>query len=290
MSDSRRRGPDQGDADRHRQLHRLPGMPGGLQAVERARGRGDRAGGRPGLPEPGGAQREDLHAHRVPRDGEPGEAGRAGFRLRDAAVPPLPGAGLRLRLPDDGAPAAARRSGVVCRRRVHRLPLLHAGVSLGRADRGLEHARPEDLEVHALRRPRRSAGAGRVQRAGRCPRMRPSSSPTPWRFQPASRRAPPTPCATEPGTRCWRSRTSASPTAPTSTSTTSTERRSWAGRACCTCRECRSRNSASRRTGKSPFRRSPTTALGAVPPAVMAVGALLGASYAFFRKRVQAVC
>ena len=47
------------------------------------------------------------------RDGEPGEAGRAGFRLRDAAVPPLPGAGLRLRLPDDGAPAAARRSGVV---------------------------------------------------------------------------------------------------------------------------------------------------------------------------------
>ena len=38
-------------------------------------------------------------------------------------------------------------------------------MSLGRADRGLEHARPEDLEVHALRRPRRSAAAGRVQRA-----------------------------------------------------------------------------------------------------------------------------
>ena len=36
---------------------------------------------------------------------------------------------------------------------------------MGRADRGLEHARPEDLEVHALRRPRRSAAAGRVQRA-----------------------------------------------------------------------------------------------------------------------------
>ena len=48
---------------------------------------------------------------------------------------------------------------------MHRLPLLHAGVSLGRADRGLEHARPEDLEVHALRRPRPSAGADRVQRA-----------------------------------------------------------------------------------------------------------------------------
>ena len=49
---------------------------------------------------------------------------------------------------------------------MHRLPLLHAGVSLGRADRGLEHARPEDLEVHALQRPRRAAGADRVQRAG----------------------------------------------------------------------------------------------------------------------------
>ena len=32
--------------------------------------------GRSGLPEPGDAQREDVHAHRVPRDGEPGEAGR----------------------------------------------------------------------------------------------------------------------------------------------------------------------------------------------------------------------
>ena len=43
----------------------------------------------------------------------PAKPGGAGFRLRDAAVPPLPGAGLRLRLPDDGAPAAARRSGEV---------------------------------------------------------------------------------------------------------------------------------------------------------------------------------
>ena len=41
--------------------------------------------------------------------------------------------------------------------------------------------------------------------------------------------------------------------------------------------------------GEKPFTAFNNKALGAVPPAVMAVGALLGASYAFFRKRVQAV-
>jgi formate dehydrogenase iron-sulfur subunit len=41
--------------------------------------------------------------------------------------------------------------------------------------------------------------------------------------------------------------------------------------------------------GEKPFPHFTKTALGAVPPAVMAVGALLGAAYAFFRKRAQAV-
>jgi formate dehydrogenase iron-sulfur subunit len=41
--------------------------------------------------------------------------------------------------------------------------------------------------------------------------------------------------------------------------------------------------------GEKPFPALTQAALGAVPPAVMAVGALLGAAYAFFRKRVQAV-
>ena len=41
--------------------------------------------------------------------------------------------------------------------------------------------------------------------------------------------------------------------------------------------------------GEKPFPAFTKTALGAVPPAVIAVGALLGAAYAFFRKRVQAV-
>ena len=41
--------------------------------------------------------------------------------------------------------------------------------------------------------------------------------------------------------------------------------------------------------GEKPFPAFTKAALGAVPPAVMALGALLSAAYAFFRKRVQAV-
>src|SRR5215204_5228170 len=41
--------------------------------------------------------------------------------------------------------------------------------------------------------------------------------------------------------------------------------------------------------GEKPFPAFSKVALGAVPPAVIAVGAMLGAAYAFFRKRVQAV-
>jgi len=41
--------------------------------------------------------------------------------------------------------------------------------------------------------------------------------------------------------------------------------------------------------GEKPFPKFTAAALGAVPPAVMAIGALLGAAYAFFRKRVHAV-
>jgi len=41
--------------------------------------------------------------------------------------------------------------------------------------------------------------------------------------------------------------------------------------------------------GEKPFPAFTKTALGAVPPAVITVGAFLGAAYAFFRKRTQAV-
>jgi formate dehydrogenase iron-sulfur subunit len=41
--------------------------------------------------------------------------------------------------------------------------------------------------------------------------------------------------------------------------------------------------------GEKPYPKFTSAALGAVPPAVMALGALLGATYAYFRKRVAAV-
>src|SRR4029077_4007502 len=41
-------------------------------------------------------------------------------------------------------------------------------------------------------------------------------------------------------------------------------------------------------SGETPFPAFTSAALGAVPPAVMTVGVLLGAAYAFFQKRVQA--
>ena len=41
--------------------------------------------------------------------------------------------------------------------------------------------------------------------------------------------------------------------------------------------------------GEKPFPAFSTAALGAVPPAVIGVGAMLGAAYAFFRKRAQKV-
>ena len=257
MTSATDRGPDQGDADRHRQLHRLPRVPGGLQAVERARRRGDRAGGRPGLPEPGDAQRED--ATRSSRSTRWRTR-----RSREGWNPPSSCSGASTAWSRPASPPARRRRSTGSPTVRCRTTPTSASAAATACWRVPGTCRPRT----GTRSPRRSRSARTAPTApisrrrsrstgSRCPTTRASSSPTPSRFPPASRRAPPTPCATAPGTRCWRSRTSASPTGPTSTSTTSTERRSWAGRACCTCRECRSRNSASRRTGRSPFRPSP---------------------------------
>ena len=105
------------------------------------------------IPEPGGAQREDLHADLVPRDVRQRQAGRRReLRLHDAALPALPGAGVRRGVPDDGA-LSGRIDGPVTYDAdpLHRLPLLHLGLPVGRADRRLGLARAEDPQVHALR-------------------------------------------------------------------------------------------------------------------------------------------
>ena len=257
MTPATDRGPDQGDADRHRQLHRLPGVPGGLQAVERA------ATARRPSWRTNWASRtrrrsaRRRHAHRVPRDGEPG-------RSREAWNPPSSCSGASTAWSRPASPRARRRRSTgrpTVRCRTTSTTASAADTACWRVP---GTCRPRN-GTHAPRRSRsaRTAPTAPLSRrrsrstGSRCPTRRPGSSPTPWRFQPASRRARPTPCATAPGRRCWRSRTSASPTGPTGTSTTSTERRSWAGRACCTCRPCRSRNSAFRRTARSPFRPSP---------------------------------
>ena len=185
---------------------------------------------------------------------------------RDAAVPPLPAAGLRLRLPDDGALPAGRQSGLLRRRQVHRLPRCDWPV-LGhffRPRNGIRSRR--DLEVHALRRPRRSAGADRVQR-------KPLSDDAGKLFAgniaiPACVKA----CRRRPALRNPRRHAGAraqggSPTAEIA-STTSAERRSWAGERAA-CRPCRSR-ALSQYGEKLP---APPKWLWAPFTAVMALGA-----------------
>ena len=51
---------DQVHADRHYKVHRLPRMPGCLQAVERTRWRRDAVAGLHGISKPGDSQRQDL--------------------------------------------------------------------------------------------------------------------------------------------------------------------------------------------------------------------------------------
>ncbi len=170
MSETPRRGPDQVHADRHRQLHRLPGMPGRLQAVERARRRETELEADLGFQNPAALSAKTLHADRVPRvrrtRTKPGglESAYVMQRCLHCLEPACVSA-----CPTTALERQADGPVVVRGRRVHRLPLLHAGVSLGRADRGLELARAEDLASArtaptAPRSRRRSRSTGR-----RCP-------------------------------------------------------------------------------------------------------------------------
>ena len=185
------------------------------------------------------------------------EAGRHGIRVRDAALSPLPRAGLRLRLPDDGARSgrptvrcrttttSASAAATACWRVPWDVPTADWNSLAPKiskcthcADRVAQPV-PIAFNGQALQR-RREQAVHRQHRDSR----------------PASRRAPPTPSSMARAMRCWRKRTSASLIGPTGTSITSTGRRSWAARACCTSRGCRSRNSASRPTARSRSRRS----------------------------------
>ena len=151
--------PDQDDADRHHQVHRLPRVPGGVQAVERSRRGRDGTGADLGFQNPATLSAKTLTLDHVPRAAQREGARRAALPLHDAALPALPGAGLRLGVPDDRAGAPARRTCQLRCRQMHRLPLLHLGVSVGRTDHRMGLAHAEDPEVHALRRSLRSAAA-----------------------------------------------------------------------------------------------------------------------------------
>jgi formate dehydrogenase iron-sulfur subunit len=171
-------------------------------------------------------------------------------------VPALSAAGVRVRVPDDGALSAEGRPGVVQQRRLHRLPVLHAGVSVGRADRGVEFALTEDLQVHTLRRSGHSTARGFVQRSvGEMLAL-------------AHKRIADRP---DRYVNHIYGEHELGGTSVLYLSKVPFEKLGFPT------------------YGEKPFPAFTKTALGVVPPAVMAVGAALGAGYAYFRKRMQAV-
>ena len=212
-----------------------------------------------------------ISFHEIVNDEGPGWGG---TRVRDAAVPALPGAGLRVGVSDDGALPAIRRPGrpmtadkcIGCRYCMWACPW---GVptadwnSLAPKIRKCTHCAdrcdqplPEARNGQPLTEAREQAITGQHP-VPACVKACPADA---LRYgtreemlaeaQQADRRA-----------------------ARTSTSITCTARRRPAARASCTCPRCRSTKLGFPTLGDKPFPNSPKTALGAVPPAVMALGA-----------------
>ena len=156
----------QDDAGRHHEMHRLSRVSSCLQAVERSRGGRDRVGFQPGLSEPRHLSAKTLTLitfHEIPDEKAPGGLA---LPFHHAALSALLRASVRLSLPDDG-PGPESDGPVTLRcQQMHRLPLLHLGLPLGRAHSGMGLARSENTEVYPLCGPVRPACSPGPQWAG----------------------------------------------------------------------------------------------------------------------------